>query len=331
MAQGGACSAHYGPLNWTMNLLIIDEKEYADAYQSRLQPKFPELAITAVHLGQDARALMRDADILFTYANYICDDLIKEATRLKWIQAQTTGVDGIADLPSLPKEVLITTTRGIHAAPVSELAVLLMLAANRDLARNVRNQERKLWERWPGRLLDRKTVGILGVGAISEALAHRCKAFGMRVLGFSGTARKVENFDRVYRRGELVDVAAELDYLVILAPLTPQTRHFVDEKIFSAMKPQSYLINVARGGIVKEDALLEALRAGKIAGAGLDAFEQEPLAPDHPFWEMDNVLITPHCGGRYDTIVERKLPIFEHNLRRFIEGDPDHMMNLVKR
>lgn len=314
-----------------MNLLIIDEKRYADAYKSRLQPKFPDVSITTVNSLEDARRVIQDADAVFTYAHFISDELIKKASKLKWIQAQTTGVDGIADLPSLAKDVLVTTTRGIHAAPVSELAVLLMLALNRDLAKNLRNQEKGVWERWPGRVLHKKTVGILGVGVISEALARQCKAFGMTVLGFSSTLREVENIDRIYRRDELIDVAGEIDYLVVLAPLTEDTRYIVDEKIFSAMKPSSYLINVGRGGVVKEDALIEALRAGQIAGAGVDAFANEPLPPDHPFWKMESVIITPHVGGRYDVIVDYKMPIFEHNLRRFIEGDRENMMNVVER
>ncbi len=314
-----------------MNLLIIDEPSYADKYRTYLQPRFPELSIISVQPAHDLLGPMREAEILFTYANAISDSLIREAKRLKWIQAQTTGVDGIADLPSLAKEVVVTSTRGIHAAPVSELAMLHMLAANRDLGRNVRNQECKVWNRWPGRVLDRKTVGILGVGAISEALARQCKAFGMRVLGFSGSERQVEHFDRICTRDELERMAGELDYLVILAPLTVETKNLVDRKIFAAMKPTSTLVNVARGGIVQEDDLLEALRTGKIAWAGLDAFAEEPLPADSAFWEMDNVLITPHVGGRYDAIVERKLPIFEHNLRCFLARDVERMMNRVER
>ncbi len=314
-----------------MNLLIIDENHYADRYRSHFQTTFPDISISCLAPSEDARTRIREADILFTYGSFISDALIREAARLKWIQAQTTGVDGIADLPSLSKEVILTTTRGIHTAPVSELAILHMLAANRNLARNVRNQQAKLWARWPGTVLDRKTVGILGVGAISEALARHCKSFGMTVLGFSGSERNIEHFDRIHERKELERMAARLDYLVILAPLTAETKNLVDRRIFAAMKPNAYLVNVARGGIVNEDDLIDALRKGKIAGAGLDVFEEEPLPPHHPLWEMENVLITPHIGGRYDAIVERKLPIFEHNLRAFLEGKPELMMNRVER
>jgi D-2-hydroxyacid dehydrogenase (NADP+) len=314
-----------------MKLLIIDEKDYAERYRSYLQPKFPEVRFTEVHSGEAARGPIREADILLTYANFLSDDLIRAASRLRWIQAQTTGVDGIVDLPSLGKDVIVTSTRGIHAPPVSELAVLMMLALNRDLPGNVRNQDRRIWDRWPGKVLHRKTVGILGVGTISEALARQCKAFGMSVIGFTSTPRSTEHFDRMARRSELVQHAPELDYLVILAPLTPETRDIVDEKVFAAMKPTSYLINVGRGGVVKEDALLEALRSGSIAGAGLDAFANEPLDHDHPFWAMENVIVTPHVGGRYDQIVDYKLPIFERNLRLFLDGDYAHMMNLVRR
>ena len=314
-----------------MNFLIIDEPDYAARYRRYLEPSFPQVRFTEVHSEEAARGPIRETDILLSYANFISDDLIRLASRLRWIQAQTTGVDGIVDLPSLDKQVIVTSTRGIHAPPVSELAVLMMLALNRDLPGNVRNQERRIWDRWPGKVLHRKTVGILGVGTISATLARQCKAFGMQVIGFTATPRNTENFDRMVPRGDLVRIAPELDYLVILAPLSPATRNIVDEKVFAAMKPTSYLINVGRGGIVKEDALLEALRAEQIAGAGLDAFANEPLAADHPFWSMENVIITPHVGGRYDQIVDYKLPIFERNLRCFLDGDYEHMMNIVPR
>ena len=148
----------------------------------------------------------------------------------------------------------------------------------------MRAQDEHQWKRWPAKLLHDKTVGILGIGVIAEALAPKCKAMGMTVVGITSSPRKVAGFDRVHPMGELLTVLPKLDYLVLLTPYSPATHHMIDAKVFAAMKPTSYLINVARGGVVDEDALVEALRAKTIAGAALDVFNQEPLPPDHPLW-----------------------------------------------
>ena len=208
---------------------------------------------------------------------------------------------------------------------------MLMLALSRELPRVVRNQDRHKWDRFPARLLKDKTVGIFGVGAIAEALAPKCKAFGMTVVGISSTKREVAGFDRMYGRDELERAVREVDYLVLLTPYSPATRGIVGAKTFSAMKPTSYLVNLARGGVVDEEALIKALEQGQIAGAALDVFNQEPLPEDHPFWTMEKVLITPHLGGFYDTYPAYALPVVEENLRRFLAGHTKNMINVVKR
>jgi phosphoglycerate dehydrogenase-like enzyme len=206
-----------------------------------------------------------------------------------------------------------------------------MLALGRDFPRTVRNQDRHLWERWPARLLDGKKLGILGIGAIAEALAPKCKAFGMTVVGISSVKRTVAGFDRVYGRDELLAAVRDLDYLVALTPYSRATHHVVDASIFSAMKPSSYFINLARGGVVDEGALINALESGQIAGAALDVFNDEPLPQDHPFWSMKNVIVTAHLGGFYDGYADRALPVVEENIRRFLAGDVMNMINVIRR
>jgi phosphoglycerate dehydrogenase-like enzyme len=153
---------------------------------------------------------------------------------------------------------------------------------------------------------------------------------GMNVIGITSKPRQVAGFDRVHSTGELLGVLPTLDYLVLLTPYSPATHHMIDAKVFAAMKPSSFLVNVARGGVVDEDALVEALRAGKIAGAGLDVFNQEPLPPDHPLWTFENVIITTHQGGFCDTYVDLAMPILEHNTRCFLAGDLKGMINVAR-
>jgi phosphoglycerate dehydrogenase-like enzyme len=261
----------------------------------------------------------------------MADHVVRDAPKLKWIQALGTGVDNIVDLPSLGKEVVVTNIRGIHGAPVSEATIAFMLSLARDLPRSVRAQENAKWERWPSQLLSGKTVGILGVGLIAEYLAPICKTFHMTVVGISGSPRAAPGFDRMVTRGELMKVAGELDYLVVLAPLTPETRNIVGAKLLAAMKPTAYLVNVARGGVVDEPALIKALEAGQIAGAGLDVFSQEPLPPDNPLWKTKNVTIFSHLGGYSQGYEDRAMPTIAGNMAKFLGNDLKNMINIVRK
>ena len=198
------------------------------------------------------------------------------------------------------------------------------------MPRAVRSQDQHKWDRFPARLLKDKTVGIFGIGMIAEELAPMCKAFGMTVVGISSVKRQVPGFDRMVSRDQLEQAVRELDYLVLLTPYSAATRGIVGEKVLAAMKASSYLINLARGGVVDEPALIKALQEGRIAGAALDVFTQEPLPGDHPFWSMDRVLITPHLGGFCDVYVDQALPVVEQNIRCFLAAERGKMVNVVK-
>jgi phosphoglycerate dehydrogenase-like enzyme len=312
-------------------ILLTLPKDVRDFYAARLAKRFPELHIDVVDHFSKAAPFMPSADILLTFGPMMKDEALHNADKLKWIQALGTGVDGVIDQPSLRPEVVITNIRGIHGEPVSEAAIMGMLALSRRLHDSVRYQDKHSWTRWPPRLIDGKTVGIYGIGLIAEALAPRCQALGMTVIGFTSTKRNLPGFDRMHLRSELIKIAPELDYLVLLVPYSEETRHSIDAKVFAAMKPSSFLVNLARGGIVDEDALMQALNSGQIAGAALDVFQEEPLPAEHPLWSTKNVIITPHLGGFCDVYAERALPTIEHNMACFLRGDFDSMVNVVRR
>ena len=298
-------------------------------YGERLAPRFPDLDIQTVGSLEDAHEAIADADCMLTFGAMMKDKdaLYRSARKLRWVHALGTGVDGITDSPSLGKDVVVSSTRGIHGVPMSEMTIMVMLALSRDFPRTIHAQDRAEWARWPARLLDKKTVGILGIGLIAETFAPLCKAFGMNVIGISRTAREVDGIDRFCGRDELVQAVREMDYLVVLVPYTPETDGMVDAAVFKAMKPDAYLINVARGGVVDEDALIDALNSGEIAGAALDTFIHEPLPADHPLWRTPNTIITPHLGGFSDVYIDNALPQFETNLRAFLDGDTGRMIN----
>lgn len=311
-------------------LLTLPEK-VRNQYHDRLRSRFPSIAIDMVDHHTKVDPFIGSADILLTFGAHMADHVLEKGEKLKWIQALGTGVDGIVDRPPLRDGVLVTNMHGLHGDSVPEAAIMMMLALARDLPRALRNQGERRWERYPSRLLKGKTAGIFGIGAIARSLAPKCKAFGMTVIGISSTPRELPGLDRVVHRDALEEAVRELDYLVLLTPYTPETRGIVSAKVLAAMKPSSFLINLARGGIVDEDALMRGLREKRLAGAALDVFAAEPLPPGHPLWSMENVIVTPHLGGFHDQYAEEALPTVEENLRKFLAGDIASMVNVVKR
>ena len=310
-----------------MDNLVVFEQHRAEEFRKALQPKFPEIAMHAASNPEGLAKLVEEMDILLAFA--MPDELMRRASRLQWIQGLGTGVDYLTNLPSLRKEVIITSMRGIHGPQMSEMAFLQMLSLGRNFPQMVRNQDLGVWEPWPAKLLWKKNVGILGLGVIGEELAGKCKAFGMSVYGIDIVRKAIDSVDHFFGPEDIAKVAAEVDYLIVVAPNTPQTYQIVNEKVLSAMKPTAFLINIARGELVDEDALIKALETGKIAGAALDAFVEEPLPSDHPFWKMKNVIVTSHVGGRSDIYLEQTLPIIEENLRRWLKGERKDLINLV--
>jgi len=315
------------------NLLILTEVQESmrARYKQMLLERFPQLTINVVGHHSQVDPYVADTDILLCFSPPMADHVVRDAPKLKWIQALGTGVDNIVDLPSLGKGVVVTNIRGIHGAPVSEAAIAYMLSLARDMPASVHAQDRSEWRRHPSQLLARKTVGILGVGLIAEYLAPICKALDMTVIGITGTPRETKGFDRMVARDKLTEIAPELDFLVALIPLSEETRNIVGRAMFEAMKKSSFLVNLARGGVVDEPALIEALNAGEIAGAALDVFSQEPLPPDNPLWTTKNVTIFSHLGGYSQGYEERAMPTIAHNMACYLDGRPKDMINIVRK
>ena len=319
------------PACMTNMLILLGLTETVrNQYRDRLQARFPELTINLVDHPAKVGPYVAAADALLTFTPMLTGKVIEQAAQLKWIQTLGTGVDNLIDQPALRKDVIVTNVRGIHGPPVSEAAIATMLALARDLPAAVRAQDARQWRRWPAQLLHNKTVGIFGIGLIAEALAPKCKAFGMRVVGVTAAPRPVAGFDRIYPREALLAAVGEFDFFVLLTPLTAATRNCIDAKLFAAMKPSAFLVNLARGGVVDEPALVEALNDGRIAGAALDVFNEEPLPADHAFWSMHNVVITTHQGGFCDVYIDYAWPTVEANMRCFLSGDIGGMINVVE-
>jgi phosphoglycerate dehydrogenase-like enzyme len=314
----------------TSRIVFIGAEEAdADRFAAKARVDFPGINLFATNDRAAALHAAAEAEALIGHHYQFDDELLSAAGKLRWIQSLTTGTDAILKLKSLLPEVIVTSTRGMHGPQMSELVFLQMLALLRDFPRMQRNQAAHLWERRPQPLLSGKTIVIVGVGAVSEALAPRCKIFGMRVYGVSESARQPPGFDRIFSRAHIHQAAAAADFLVLIVPHSPQTEKLIDAQVLAAMKPSAYLINVARGGVLDEEALSAALRDKRIAGAALDVFRHSPLPAQHPLWDEPRLVITPHIGGMSDIYLEQAYPLVRDNMRAFLSGVISAMNNVV--
>jgi D-2-hydroxyacid dehydrogenase (NADP+) len=310
-------------------VLIVDV--HADMYRDRLQAEFPDLQFALFHTAAEVTGDLASTDVMIMFGIEVRDFMISGAPKLKWIQSLATGVDHFLRCPSLKPDVLITSGRGIHGPPMREQVVYLMMAVSRDATRQVDDYRQRIWKRRLWSTLHGKTAVVAGTGIVGAAIGVLLKAFSMHVIGVTRAPRKVDGFDEIMPADHLVEAAAKADYLINVLPASEGNLGLFDAKLFAAMKPSAYYISAGRGQTVDETALATALRERRIAGAGFDVFETEPLPPDSPFWHLPNVFITPHVGGYIVEYEDFIMPLILDNMRTFLAGRPREMQNIVAR
>lgn len=271
------------------------------------------------------------------------------APNLRWVQAHWAGVDQLREHALWDSDVVITTASGIHAPNIGQYVMAQMLAWAHRIPRWLNYQSEGTWPegRWDKFVPDElrgKTLGIAGYGSIGREIARLAKAFGMTVLATKRDARRLEDTDytvadsgdpagqfpaRIYPGEATRSMISECDYVVITLPLTAKTHHLFDEEMLRAMRQNAFLVNVGRGEIIDEDALVRALKKGWIGGAGLDVFSTEPLPADSPLWKLENVIISPHVSGFTKHYDERATDLFAENLRRYLGNRA--LLNVVDR
>jgi phosphoglycerate dehydrogenase-like enzyme len=308
-----------------MKLLIFDDD--APRLAELIRAIFPDLDQVATTNDAEALREVVDADAMY---GRITPELLAAATRLRWIQSPAIGLEHTMFPDLIAHPVVMTNPRGIFADTIADHVMALVTGFARQLPRLLRQQLKRVWSQTEYQVIHLPdcTLGIVGLGGIGAAVAHRAAAFGMRVIAVD--ARRTDLPDGVaelWLPDQLHRLLAESDFVVICAPETPETRGLFGAREFKAMKRSAYLINIGRGKIVRLDPLVEALRAGEIAGAGLDVFEVEPLPASHPLWDMENVVITPHVAGVGPHIGERRHQVLFENLRRFLADEP--LLNVV--
>jgi D-2-hydroxyacid dehydrogenase (NADP+) len=273
-------------------------------------------------------ALLGEAEIIYGFR--LPENLIARAPKLRWFQTMSAGVDRFLTAEFRRSSVVLTSVSGIHATPISEFVLSLMLMFAKKAPLAFQQKQQKQWQPFLAATLRSKTVGVVGLGHIGREVARLARAFGMRVVATRRSARKAQRaryVDRLYPPGQLKQLLSESDYVVLTLPLTSETYRIIGEAELHSMKQTAYLINVARGGLVDEAALVRAIEDKRIAGAGLDVFATEPLPADSPMWSFPNVIISPHIAGGMEDYVARATAVFCENLRRYLSGR--RLINIV--
>jgi len=289
----------------------------------------PHVQLVATTTEQETLREIEDADAL--YGHWITPELIRRAKKLRWIQVGHVGVEGLMFPELANSDIVLCNARGTTGVNIAEHVMALILAFARTLNITIRRQQEKVWEKrvnMPVLEIAGDTLGIIGLGSIGLQVAKRARAFDMRILAVDPTQTyKPDDVESLWRLDRLHGMLSQSDFVAICCPLTPETEGMMGAPEFRAMKETAFLINIARGRIVKQDELVQALQAGEIAGAGLDATDPEPLPQDSPLWEMQNVIITPHHAGQSPKAPARVFGLFCENLRRFVGNQP--LLNVV--
>jgi phosphoglycerate dehydrogenase-like enzyme len=290
-----------------------------------LQAQYPDIQfVFCPDRGEQLARELADADC---YMGWLNRDLFLGAPRLKWIQSPSSGVNYYLDIPEIVNgDVLLTSASGTHAAAVADSTMGMILAMTRGIRSAIIDQVNNVWNPSPIRStlieLTGATVGIVGLGAIGRAFAQRVKAFDTRVIAVDlNPNASSPHVEQVQGLDKLDDLLAESDFVVVLVPYTAQTKNMIGAAQLAKMKPTALLVPMSRGGIVDQDALVDALKSGKIAGAAMDVFYPEPLPVDHELWKLPNVLIAPHIAGGTQHEGKYVLEIFTENLGRFLRNE----------
>jgi phosphoglycerate dehydrogenase-like enzyme len=313
-----------------MNSTIVTDIDFSPASLQQLR-EAAQSDVACLTNREEFLNALRNVEILCSYN--LPDDLLERAPKLRWLQNPGAGLERLRPLKVLDpgSRVIVTSASGIHETQISEYVIGSMLVFNRSWPEMVRLQDQHSWPRQSDtthlrqRELANATLGIVGLGHIGRSVAKLARAFGMKVLGtrFSAHAGEQDpDVDRLYPFDALHELLSESDYVVLSVPLTERTEKMIGEPELRAMRKNAYLVNIARGAVIDEDALIRALKEGWIAGAGLDVAINEPLPADSPLYTTPNLILTPHISGGSEHYNERLADLFAENLRRYRAGQP---------
>lgn len=300
---------------------IVIMQEMKPQHLDKLQQLAPDWKIIA---GKDASVwepFLKEAEIVVGWNQEAAEPMLSPDAALRWVQVWSAGVNGLPLERLQERNILLTNASGVHPNPISETVFAMMLSFTRKIHTYTRQQQQKYWYHANlGDEIHNRSIAVVGVGAIGQEIARLAKAFHMTVYGVRRNAEPLEHVDTMLTMEQLPDIAGKCDFIINALPLTLQTTHVFNDALFQRMKKETFFVNIGRGQAVDTEALVRALQEGRIAGAGLDVFEEEPLPQDHPLWEMDNVIITPHTSGGTRYYNDRVADIFATNLQQYLAG-----------
>lgn len=298
-------------------LIYYHIPEYVDRFQRLLKESQENLQLLVCKNKEQVNQAIDKADIIFSGHTFPVD-LISKARNLKWIQSMSAGVENYARSKLIPPNVIITKIKGIFGPIMSEYVVGYILAITQNMKKVFHNQKKRCWQPFVVDSIRHKTVGVMGLGSVGAYIAYQVYLMGAVVIALEEQEKRLPYVSQEYPVTEIEEFLGRADFVVLTVPLTDATEGIMGEKEFKMMKKGAYLVNVSRGPLVQEEALLKALKQGTIAGAVLDVFNKEPLPEDHELWDLDNAIITPHISG--PDIPEEIAKVFIENLKRFEEG-----------
>ncbi len=312
-----------------LNLLVISNP---NARHLSVLEKLPDSTTITVGRNADAfESAAPEADIILNGLGNgeTLKQIWNSARKVQWVHSLSAGVENTLFPELIESPVPITNSRGVFKRSLGEFAISAMLFFAKDLRRMVRSQEAGVWDQFDVEEIHGRTLGIVGYGEIGRATAERAHALGMKIVALRRRPELATDpiVDKFYPIEDRAAMMAVCDYVLAAAPLTDETRGLIGENEFAAMKPTAVVINVGRGPVISESALVKALQNKRIKGAGLDVFDKEPLPQDHPYWKLDNVLLSPHCADHTATWMEEAVELFITNFERFTKGEP--LQNIV--
>ena len=303
-------------------------KRVPESIRNHFEQKYSQTEFIFCHGIEEAEKYLPEADVFVTYGEDLNQERIQKAEHLKWIMVLSAGMDRMPFEEIEERGITVTNVRGIHASPMAEYAISMLLQVSRQAKTLYDHETKHQWDRTPVlNEINNRTMVLLGTGAIAQETARLAKAFHMKTIGVSKSGNAKPHLDETYTVKELKDVLPEADFVVAVLPSTEETRYLLNKAHFQMMKETSLFLNMGRGDLVSSADLLEAIRNKEIAHAVLDVFEEEPLPQEHPFWEEENVTVTPHNSGISPHYVPRAFEVFDENLERYVKEE--ELVNLI--
>jgi phosphoglycerate dehydrogenase-like enzyme len=303
----------------------------ADPGLASLEPPPPGVTFVVGDRPEDFRvAAPADAIFVCSLGRKKLEPIFPLAPRLRWVHSRAAGIEGLLFPALVESPVPLTNSKGVFSPSLAEWVMGAVLFFAKDFRRLVRKQGAEKWEEFAPEMIDGSTLGIVGYGDIGRAVAARARAMGMRVLALRRRPEESRGdalVDEILPATALPELLRRSDYVVVATPLTSETHHLFGRAELAHLKPSAVLVNVGRGAVIDEPTLVEALRKGRLKGAALDVFEEEPLPAGHPLWRLENVLLSPHCADQTTTWLQDATRAFLENLERFRRGEP--LLNVV--